>query len=577
MGAFHGSVQVRTEDRAGLLQVMEELARPGKSRFLVGPTLGGWTGIYPSQGGQDFAISAALAVHMPGPVLHLVVHDDDVFAYRLYRGGGLIDEYDSDPDYFQPSSPERWKETAGRPETLAALAGKGDVAEFAHLLSREVSKADPFRAGQQLGRIAALLGIANVETSYEYLQEGDAEGIKGRKRFVHVPDLTPEKDAKRRQRAEVTAAVKQLQKTGNLLLAKKPPPANRTFPRRPIFCASLEGGFWLAWSDAQERSEVALERWGPAWWEPSDSGIRIRSTAYRMDASPDGRFLAVGHASGDWNADLFDLAQRRRLTTVALPLAVSHVSFTADGGHLICRSEGELHVVSTGEGHSARVLKIGLGEGATADPGGRWLLAGVRNGRTGGVALVDLVEWRVDRVLATARNQYDAWIADVTPARAVTFFDSSETAKAFEFTPDGRVLIIRVGEGVHAYEWKDVVAARKALPPPFATARAEVVQVETSRFRSVYGSAWDARRERVVFAAMDGHVHELDIGSGRAARILEMPGTPPLVDMALAHDGKILAVLADPGMFDQSNRRPPSIWTLWNLDVLDSRRLRVVR
>jgi hypothetical protein len=577
MGAFYGSVHVRVEDRTILLGVLDGIARAGRTRFLVSPSRAGWTSIFPSEGGQDFAVSAAVAARVTGPILHLVLHDDDVFAYRLYGAGRLIDEYDSNPDYFQEASRGRWNETAGRPDALAALGGKGEVAEFARLLSREKHDADPFRARQQLEGLAARLGLRDVETSYEYLQEGEAEGIKGRKRFVHVPDLTAEKDAKRRQRGEVTAAVKQLQKTGSLLLAKKPPPGNRTFPRRPIFCASVEGGFWLVWSDAQVRSEIALERWGPPWREASDSGLRIRSTAYRMSASPDGRYLAVGHASGDWNADLFDLAQRRRVTTVPLPRAVSHVSFTADGGHLICRSEGELRVVATGEGHSARALKIGQGEGAEAHPDGHWLLAGVRAGRTAGVALIDLVEWRVDRVLATARNQYDAWMADVAPARAVTAFHPSETAKAFEFTPDGRVLVIRVDDGVRAYEWKDVAAAEKALPPPFATARAEVVQVETSRFRNAYDSAWDARRNRVVFAALDGHVHELDIASGRTARILEMPGTPPLVDMALTSDGTALAVLADPGMFDQSDRRPPSIWTLWNLDLLESRRLRAVR
>jgi len=37
-------------------------------------------------------------------VLHVVVHDDDIFCYFFYRGGRLVDRYNSFPDYFAEAS-----------------------------------------------------------------------------------------------------------------------------------------------------------------------------------------------------------------------------------------------------------------------------------------------------------------------------------------------------------------------------------------------------------------------------------------------------------------------------------------
>ena len=39
-------------------------------------------------------------------------------------------------------------------------------------------------------QFVTLLGFSNAISSYEYLQSGERDGIKGWKQFVHVPDLT---------------------------------------------------------------------------------------------------------------------------------------------------------------------------------------------------------------------------------------------------------------------------------------------------------------------------------------------------------------------------------------------------
>jgi hypothetical protein len=576
MGAFYGSVHVRTGETADLRRVLEELAADGKTRFLMGRPASGWTAVYPSGGGQDFAISAAIAARLAGPVIHLLVHDDDLFAYRLYDAGGVIDEYDSNPDYFQPSPPARWKETEGRPEALAALAGGGDPAELARILSRDGTEADPFRATSQMARVAARLGIANVETSYEYVQAGEVEGIKGWKQFVHVPDLTAEKEAKRRRRAEVTAALKRLQHDGVLLVAKKAATGRYGLPSPPVFCASPEGGFLVAWSSADAPLVTTIERWREPWHEPSDPGLGIQSTVSRMSASPDGRFLAVDHASRQratgvfqWMTDLFDVRDRRLVTTVATPRLANHVAFTDDGSLLICRSPGELRLVSTDDGRVAQALTMGTGASAAVHPDGHWLVADVRDGHACGVALVDLDQMRLVRFLGTARNDFATWMAEVAAGNAATGFRPQEVPNKVAFTPDGQVLIVGVDDGVRIYSWNEVLDAHGSLPPSRACADSALVRVDSGVLRHSYGFAWDAPRARVLSPALDGHVHALGLASGKATVILEVPGTPPLCGLEIACDGTTLALIAQPGLFDRG-RRPPPVWQVWNLESLES-------
>ena len=576
MGSFYGSVHVRTEDRPQLLQALGDIARAGKTRFLVSPPAGGWTGIYPSEGGQDFAVSAAVAARVTGPVLHLVLHDEDVFAYRLYDAGGVIDEYDSNPDYFQESSPARWNETAGRPQALAALGGKGDVTQFARILSRERGGTDPFRAGQQLEGVAALLGIANVETSYEYLQDGDAEGVKGRKRFVHIPDLSAEKEARRRHKADVTAALKKLERDGVLLVAKKATAGRYGLPWSPAFCASPQGGFVVAWCAADAPDATTIEWWRAPWREPLDPGLRIETRVTRMSASRDGRFLAVDRSSRQWTTDVFDVRDWRLVTTIAVPNVAKHVGFTDDGRFLIWRSQSSLRLVATDHDHVAQTLNIGNGASAAVHPEGRWLVADVRDGHACGVALVDLGEMRLVRVMSTVRHDLTAWMAEVSAGKAVTGFRPQEVPTKVGFSPDGGLLILGVEDGVRIYSWNEVLDARGSLPPPRAAADSALVQVPSSLLRHTYGFAWDGPRARVLSPALDGHVHALDVASGAATTILKMPGTPPLGEMAVADDGATFALVVHSGLFERG-RRPPPVWQVWNLDLLDSRRLRVVR
>src|SRR5262245_56782148 len=99
MGGFYGSIQVRGEDRETVRTALGALSRKGW-KFLLGPALIGWIGVYPDDSGQDLGVARSLARRLRGEVLGMLVHDDDVFAYEYYRDGKRVDRFNSKPDYF---------------------------------------------------------------------------------------------------------------------------------------------------------------------------------------------------------------------------------------------------------------------------------------------------------------------------------------------------------------------------------------------------------------------------------------------------------------------------------------------
>jgi WD40 repeat protein len=360
MGAFYGSVQIRGDDRQVIQQVLEEVARKKKFRFLLGPVINGWIGVYPEGKGQDNRVAKSLARQLPHEILHLMVHDDDVFAYEYYRDGRLIDQYNSCPDYFE-KVPDRERENLrGRPETLAHLAI--DEAKFAALevqLTKPEDEAFVF-ISELLLAFAGAFGIRNALTSYEYLKEGETDEVEGWSEFIHIPDQSREEVRRRKADEALGDEIRRLLREG-LLLAERGGLKGWDTPY-PRWCPSPDGrGFFVGWCKHTEREEggIPLERYGPPWSAvPHPSGMTIDPLIYNMALSPSGRYLAVGHAAGAWKAVLWDLRERRRITEVDHTRAVSWTGFMPDESAMISVSShqaGEITITPI-DGGTPRII-----------------------------------------------------------------------------------------------------------------------------------------------------------------------------------------------------------------------------
>src|SRR5690349_10534936 len=100
MGGHYGSVQIRSENRDEVRAAALQVAREQGIRLLLSPATNGWISLFPENHGQDQQVAERLSKAIGSPVLHLMVHDDDVFAYWLYQRGHELDSYWNMPGYF---------------------------------------------------------------------------------------------------------------------------------------------------------------------------------------------------------------------------------------------------------------------------------------------------------------------------------------------------------------------------------------------------------------------------------------------------------------------------------------------
>lgn len=126
--------------------------------------------VYPADGGQDQRIGAALAKRIGGYAVWVSLHDDDVFAYAVWKAGKRLDEYNSCPDYFGNVTAAVRKRTAGNPAAFADLLPEGVTPDT---VKRDLIGDDT----AQLEAFARHLRLPNVLTSYDYLMDGETEDV----------------------------------------------------------------------------------------------------------------------------------------------------------------------------------------------------------------------------------------------------------------------------------------------------------------------------------------------------------------------------------------------------------------
>lgn len=160
MGGFYNSIHVRTEEYDVVKAILEDMARKHGYKFYLAPAINGWVSFFPdTHGDPDIALRFAEEVEFD--VLQLMVHDDDVFYYVYCRGGELIDEYDSCPDYFdEPVTHEDRERLSGRPEVFSDLVSDAakinDIREILQVKPRICEGVLPDNAGKQMSKIGSL-------------------------------------------------------------------------------------------------------------------------------------------------------------------------------------------------------------------------------------------------------------------------------------------------------------------------------------------------------------------------------------------------------------------------------------
>ncbi len=173
MGSFYTNITLRGPDQD---QVAEALAQQGRQAY-VSPSVDGFTTVYEEQcETQDDdiirSLASSLSAEFKCPALAVLNHDDDVLMYWLYEDGQLVDEYDSNPGYFEGRAS---KPTGGNATKLCELMESQDVETVASILkSRSGIKGYLFAVGRHEDLVNALgLPTFSIAAGYEYIERGE--------------------------------------------------------------------------------------------------------------------------------------------------------------------------------------------------------------------------------------------------------------------------------------------------------------------------------------------------------------------------------------------------------------------
>ena len=601
MGGYYGTIHVRTEDRDAVRSAVESVLSERTGRFLIAPPIDGWVTVYPEHNGQDQAISEALAAKLPGKALiHCLVHDDDIFAYWLFDGGRAVDTYNSCPGYFgDPNPPPRGGNARALAHLLLDPAKVNDLQSLldADRFTFELERQDQF---------AALLGLPNTAYAYEYLQDGETDGVRQWKRFVHVPDLAQEKVTGRAAAAKVRAELKQLQRDGILLedeLAEKS--SNKRFFKTPVWAIDPAGPTAVrSWQECMATAgagavwqRLAAPDWGAEPWDFPGLG-----QARSLQFSPTGSRLAA-YAGNPSRVGIWDVREKRQLAEKQFSGPVTAMSFSPDESWLFVVVQNyppptQLHRIGLRPGLEDAVLADELlhFQAVIPHPHGR-LLALADN--YGILLVVDVASMQIinqawikeansplpevvrDAIVGDAmgkaldefKNHVSKEQLDQYRLQSARHFLPKETISHGNFSPDGEWLFCGTNGGLRALNWDDVLRCPNMTPVSVRLSADAQLAHHNGRggialeHRLVYGVVYDALRGRVLFSGLEGKICFLELNDGRTGDLLTVPARASLIQLALTPDR--LALVATAHQFDfESNRPIPSHFQVWSYPAL---------
>jgi hypothetical protein len=182
MGLFCVNFHFRMTDVRALEEAVNQR---GISQYRVVPGKSGWTSLYEEQSseqdeGRIRELAGGLSEDLQVPAISFLVHDSDVACYWLFDNGQLLDQYNSDPGYFDDDAFRRPGPSGGQANVLVRYCWPGVTNfELAAMLSEKNVRATTF-ADDVIRQLAKALGIDRQLAIADYRNmAGDDDGPGG--------------------------------------------------------------------------------------------------------------------------------------------------------------------------------------------------------------------------------------------------------------------------------------------------------------------------------------------------------------------------------------------------------------
>jgi hypothetical protein len=161
MGLFCVNFHFRTTDDGALTVALN---RRGVIRYRIVPAKSDWTSLYEEEASEQddrriLDLARGLSEDLHVPAIAFLVHDSDIACYWLFDDGQLLDEYNSDPGYFDPDTDGPPSPSGGRIDVLLRYCRPGvQRDELTAILAEETVRKTTF-AEDVIRRLAKAVGI----------------------------------------------------------------------------------------------------------------------------------------------------------------------------------------------------------------------------------------------------------------------------------------------------------------------------------------------------------------------------------------------------------------------------------
>ena len=182
MGGFYVSYTIQSKDEETLRRTLagREAAYAKVGNFIL---LGDRESDN-QDGDVIMKLSEQISRSLNTAVLAVMNHDDDILLYWLYRGGHLLDSYDSAPDYFKETS-EPSNPIGGDSNVLCEVFGSDQIKNVEVVLREKFDGKFVF-ASERHSEIVRLINLPPVSVGFSsgvldgYLPDGLEENLVNR-------------------------------------------------------------------------------------------------------------------------------------------------------------------------------------------------------------------------------------------------------------------------------------------------------------------------------------------------------------------------------------------------------------